>query len=233
MNATRIALSIFMAMLTAVATVPVSAQYQTHCATPVYQRQVYNYPTIVKKEVIVEKDVLVATFVPLVVTVPTYSATYVGAYTQQAPYVPAAAVAQPMSQVPQGQPFDVNALTQTLTAINTRLTTIESQLQGGASATGQGNDFVKLFVAKCASCHDSAAASGKGGGFALTQGNALLNLTDRQVTKVMTETYSGRMPKGAKLTDQEVGLIMAWGDAMAGNKAQPMAKPTAPASTTP
>ena len=224
MSISRASVSLFLAMLTLTAGAPASAQHGGYCA-PVYQRQVYNYPTVVKKEVIVEKDVLVATFVPLVVTVPTYSATYVGGYVQQASYTPAQAVGQPVQPVPPGQSFDVSALAQTLTRINDRLTTIETSLQGGASATGQGNDFAKLFVAKCASCHDQGVAESKGGKFALTQGPSLLNLGDKQVAKVLVETYSGRMPKGGKLTDQEVGLIMAWGDAMTSGKVVTAAKP--------
>ncbi|MEM3120691.1 MAG: cytochrome c [Nitrososphaerota archaeon] len=211
MNALRVAVSLFSVM---VLTLTGQAQSGVCNGTPVYQRQVYNYPTVVKKEVVVEKDVLVATFVPLVVTVPTYSATYVGGYVQQAQYTPAQTVGQPMQPTPTPQQFDVNALAQTLTRINDRLTTIETQIQGGVSATGQGNDFTKLFVAKCAGCHDEAVAKSKGGDFAMTRNGSLLNLNQEQVLNVVNNCYDGTMPKGGKLTDQEVGLVMAWSKAM-------------------
>jgi mono/diheme cytochrome c family protein len=64
----------------------------------------------------------------------------------------------------------------------------------------------------CASCHDNAVAKGKGGGFAMTDGQAFAKLTDRQALSVAREVYSGRMPKSSKLTDEEVGQIMSWLD---------------------
>lgn len=182
-----------------------------------------NYPVVVEKKVIVEKDVLVATFVPLVVTVPTYSATYVNGYAQQAIVPPAQAVAQGYPQQPQGQSLDVQAFQQLLTRINERLTTIETSLQGGTSTTAQGaaqaNDYVKVFAAKCADCHGSTPRDNKLSLF--TPDKQLVKLTDGQVGKIQNRVFRSKedkkvMPPSGHpgLTDQEVGLLGAWAEAM-------------------
>ncbi len=68
-----------------------------------------------------------------------------------------------------------------------------------------------IFAAKCASCHDAAAAAEKGGRFTLLSAGQLAPLTDRQAMKVATLSYSGKMPKsGEKLTDEEVASIMQY-----------------------
>ena len=220
-------------------------------ASGCYQQRVYynNYPHVVNKVEVVEKQVIVATLVPLVVTVPTYSATYVQGY-QQAQVTPAQAVAQGYPQQPQGQSFDVNALNQVLTAINTRLTTIESSIQGGVSANAQGaataNDAVVLFKAKCASCHGEAPRDNK---FSMFKGGQLAQLTDRQVGKVLSrisrnvEQDPAAMPPGPKhktgdsnvrLTDKEMSLAAAWCDAMlqSGEAPSTPAQPMGPSAPT-
>lgn len=214
-------LIMFLAALVAVA--PCWA-CQLNANPPCYQQRVYyqNYPQVVVKKEIVEKQVLVASLVPLVVTVPTYSATYVAGY-QQAQVNPAQAVAQGYAQQPQGQSFDVNALNQVLTAINTRLTTIESSIQGGVSSSSQqatfANDATRLFAAKCASCHGDAP---RGNSFTMFSGNQMVKLTDRQVGKMLSRiSRAPNDPKimpppdsGIKLSDQEMSLAAAYCDAM-------------------
>jgi Cytochrome C oxidase, cbb3-type, subunit III len=186
--------------------------------SPCYNRQTYSYPTVVKKEVVYENQVLVAQFVPLVVTVPTYSATYAAGYLPTPSYTPAAAVAQPNQPAPAAQGFNASALEQQIQILVQKVTNLETQIQGGTvtAQNTQGNDFVRLFSTKCASCHDQAVAQSKGKGFVLLSGGKLVNLTPDQVLNVCTQCYGGDMPKGGKLTDQEVGLIMAWGKAMKG-----------------
>jgi len=157
-----------------------SAEAQYGCYRPTYYN---NYPAVVKNETYYQKDVLVATFVPLVVTVPTYSATYVPGYAP-AIVTPAAPVAQGLAQTAAPQGFDVNALAQALTRINERLTTIETSIQGGVSAQGQGNDFQMAFAQNCGACHGT---NPKGNKFGFVTGpSTMRQLTDREAGKALS-----------------------------------------------
>ncbi len=76
-------------------------------------------------------------------------------------------------------------------------------------------EATKLFVARCASCHEAAAAVKKGGGFTLLNGGAIAPLTDKHVKDILIRMYSDdpeiAMPKGGKpLADPEVAVAFRW-----------------------
>lgn len=69
--------------------------------------------------------------------------------------------------------------------------------------------------AKCASCHEATVANKKGGNFVMFTGASLATLQPKQILRVATQAYSGRMPpkaSGVVLNDEEVAQIMAWAD---------------------
>jgi mono/diheme cytochrome c family protein len=74
------------------------------------------------------------------------------------------------------------------------------------------HDGVKILTASCSKCHDGTIAKTKGGGVVLTEGGVLVALTDSQMLAIVREIYSGRMPKGSKLTDADVGTVIEWVD---------------------
>ncbi len=74
------------------------------------------------------------------------------------------------------------------------------------------HDGAKILVVSCSKCHDASNAKNKGGGFTLTSGASLAPLNDSQTLAVVREIYSGRMPKGSKLTDADVGAVIEWID---------------------
>jgi len=71
-----------------------------------------------------------------------------------------------------------------------------------------------LLVQKCAACHDTSAAQAKGKGLAFVQNGQLGKLSDALAFRMMRELYSGRMPKDAKLTDEQVGKVYAYLDTL-------------------
>lgn len=79
---------------------------------------------------------------------------------------------------------------------------------------GADVSHVKVFQAKCAACHDKGVADKKGGGFTLMDGGNLAALTDRDLRRIASQTYSGKMPRGGKITDEEVAAIMGWIDGL-------------------
>lgn len=64
----------------------------------------------------------------------------------------------------------------------------------------------------CLNCHSAEQAKAKGSGFVLADAKGFLTLTDRQIREMQRRIYSGNMPKGSKLTDQQVGEAMDWLD---------------------
>ena len=74
------------------------------------------------------------------------------------------------------------------------------------------HDGAKILVVSCSKCHDVSNAKNKGGGFVLTNGASLAPLNDSQVLAIVREIYSGRMPKGTKLSDADVGAVIEWID---------------------
>lgn len=72
-----------------------------------------------------------------------------------------------------------------------------------------------ILSAKCASCHAASVSDSKGGAFAMFEGGAPAKLSERQLRKVSTMVYTGRMPprdSGHALSDAEVGQVMEWLD---------------------
>lgn len=212
-------LIMFLAALVAVA--PTWAVQADFCyRQPVY----YNYPQVVKKVEVVEKQVLVASLVPVVVGVPVYPVTNVAAGYAQAQYTQAQQVAQGYPAQPQGMPFDVNALNSVLTAINQRLTTIETSIQGGVSTSGAqaqvANNFPLILAARCAGCHGETP---KGNQFSMFDSNKNFKQPDvSYIAEIQNRIFrnsdkdpEAMPPKGhQQLTDQELALGGAWVKAM-------------------
>lgn len=72
-------------------------------------------------------------------------------------------------------------------------------------------DVMKVFSSKCASCHDKAVSTAKGGGFSLLEGNSFAQLNYKQIARIGSHTYTGKMPPGKdKLTDEETAAVMHW-----------------------
>jgi len=71
-----------------------------------------------------------------------------------------------------------------------------------------------LLVQKCAACHDTGVAQTKGKGLAFVQNGQLGRISDALAFRMMRELYSGRMPKDAKLSDESVGKVFAFLDAL-------------------
>lgn len=145
---------------------------------------VHRQAVVVKQQVVaavVVQPVLVAQYVPLVVSVPQYSvglsASYVAPQVQPQA-TPAAAVAPAPAQ---------------------------------ASTATVATEHARILVSKCAACHDAAVANSKGGKLTLSSGDSLVELSDRQAMKVISQAYSSKMPKvGDKLSDAEIGVLMQW-----------------------
>lgn len=66
---------------------------------------------------------------------------------------------------------------------------------------------VAVLKKSCVACHDASTAK-KGGGVVFFEGGNLMKLNDKQALSIVREIYSGRMPKGSKITDEDVGAIM-------------------------
>ncbi len=87
------------------------------------------------------------------------------------------------------------------------------------AAQGQaGADVLKLFTARCASCHQKGR-EGSGGGFVLLDGPRLASLSAAKQKQVLQRVYTTdtklAMPRGGKpLTDEELGVVVGW---LAGN----------------
>jgi len=73
---------------------------------------------------------------------------------------------------------------------------------------------LQTFGTVCASCHEANVSRAKGGGFTLVKGGALVELSEAQRFRLQREVFSGRMPKGSKLTDQQVGEIFDYVDSL-------------------
>ncbi|HZZ77184.1 MAG TPA: hypothetical protein VFE62_01615 [Gemmataceae bacterium] len=69
----------------------------------------------------------------------------------------------------------------------------------------------------CVKCHDSTVAKGKGGGLVLFNAGAFVAQDCKTILAVTHDVYSGRMPQGAKLSDADVGEVMAFLDSIKGS----------------
>ncbi len=73
---------------------------------------------------------------------------------------------------------------------------------------------LKVFTAKCASCHDAGVADKKGGGLILTAGNQLAPLSYDDANLLTRVLYTGKtsagksMPPSGPLGDEEAGLCL-------------------------
>lgn len=102
------------------------------------------------------------------------------------------------------------------------------QLQAGplaqkAPTTGQhpGLLFLKN---SCVACHDAQVSKAKGGGNTFFSAGELVNLSDAQRLAITTSVYSGRMPKGGKATDEDVGAVISFFDTKAAAVTMPPVK---------
>lgn len=169
---------------------------------------------VVQKEVAVVKEVaaVVATFVPVAVAIPTYS---VG-------YAAAPAVAPAVAHGEAAAVAHKSDCERKLEEVTARLAAIEAKLTNPVKALDIQSPALSLFSAKCANCHDTSKAKANGNGFTLLTGGKIADLTPEQVNKVITMTYSGKMPKKpanitqerfdreGKLTDSDFGVVMDW-----------------------
>lgn len=175
-------------------------------ACPVRARRavVVNRNVVVARKVVAVETAAVAVFAPVALAVPAYGAAY----------VPAAAPAPAAG---------VNAeVVAALKAIAARLEALEKGTTAppmksaedapGTPAPAPAADVLPLFRSKCASCHEARVSGTKGGKFTLLSGAALAPLTDRQLRRIGSQTYTGAMPRGGKLTDEEVARIQEWLD---------------------
>jgi len=83
----------------------------------------------------------------------------------------------------------------------------------GASVSASG-----VLQTKCVSCHETKNAAEKGGGFVLFDGVNLQKPDNLALRKLITQVYSGKMPPRTSgiqsLTDEEVGVVVAWVDSI-------------------
>lgn len=83
----------------------------------------------------------------------------------------------------------------------------------GASASASS-----VLQTKCISCHETKNAAEKGGGFVLFDGTNLQKPDNLALRKLVTQVYSGKMPPRtsgiSSLTDEEVGVVVAWVDSI-------------------
>lgn len=79
-----------------------------------------------------------------------------------------------------------------------------------AQAQSQVSSFSEVIVKNCSSCHDRAAATGKGRGIVLTDGNALAALSSELKLKVIHAVHENLMPPAPlpKLSDKDYSEIV-------------------------
>jgi cytochrome c553 len=176
-----------------------------------YAPTYYEPPAKVVEKV---REVVVATYVPLAVAVPTYA---VG-------YAPVAAYANPVTAATQAQAAAkdhgqqsecsqrLNSLEQELRSLKNALRRQQDDPQPApegvappapaqAPATTaqpvgvQAREVAVIFSRSCASCHEAKVATKEGRGFVLLTAGTLPKFTDADLRKITRELRSGRMPK--------------------------------------
>ena len=147
--------------------------------------------------VIEVQPVVAAVFAPVPVVVPTYTVGYHDSGTQEL-------IAE------------VRAMRQQLAALQAGP---QSQKTPAPAAVHPGLAFLKN---SCVNCHDAQVSKAKGGGNTFFSAGELLNLNDAQRLAITTAIYSGRMPKGGKATDEDVGAVISFFDKGAAASAQTM-----------
>lgn len=175
------------------------------CPAP---RTFYNRPFVKKVAVVKEVVVPVAVFQPLVVAVPTFTA----AYSPSPAGPPAPGYAQPAA-APAAGPTELQQILAALKALDARLKRLEGGAlppapqprapeapKTGAAPAAKG---LALALVKCAGCHDAKKSARDGGGFTLFA-DGKLSAGDKLLRRALASIRSGDMPKGGKLTDEEV-----------------------------
>lgn len=74
----------------------------------------------------------------------------------------------------------------------------------------QAGNLPVSVVNKCAVCHDKSRADDKGAGFVLTEGGKAVAISDKEFRKAMNLVLTQKMPKGGKLTEEELGDVVTW-----------------------
>lgn len=199
----------------------------------------YRPPAVAVKQQTIVKEVVpvvtpVAVYAP-VVAVPAYAAVY----TPPAVPAPEPAKANELAQIltaVQGVRSKIDDVGRRVNDLDARLRAVEGKAASpqpsgpAAKPTDRPDPFapksgalsaprpaaIDVFQARCAVCHESKVSADKGGGFTLLEGAALAKLDDRQARKVLSQSYSGRMPPRGHdpLTDEEVGMIAAFIDSI-------------------
>ena len=145
--------------------------------------------------------VVAAVFTPVPVAVPAYSVGYADH-----------AGIQQLAQ-------EVQLLRQQLQQMQTQAQAQPQKLP--ATAEHPGSVFLKK---SCVACHDASVAKAKGGGQIFFNAGNLMNLSAEQKLAIAAAVYSGRMPKGGKATDEDVGALISYFDQPAATVAMPPAK---------
>ena len=112
-------------------------------------------------------------------------------------------------------PAESKAVLEALQSISARLDRLERReapapsatLPAPAAAPGT-HPGLAILVGSCGKCHERTVAAGKGGNVVLTEGGALAALPPALVADCQADIYDGTMPKGSKLTDEQVGQLM-------------------------
>ena len=81
------------------------------------------------------------------------------------------------------------------------------------STTTKAHPALALLTKNCQSCHSETPKANK---FVMFAKDTLVPMTDRQLARVVSEVFSGRMPKGGSMKDDEVGVVMDWFDSVSG-----------------
>lgn len=64
-----------------------------------------------------------------------------------------------------------------------------------------------ILRSNCARCHDRPVSKTKGGGFVMLDGPKLADLTERQISKILSQVMSGKMPKDKTIDPEHAKII--------------------------
>lgn len=153
---------------------------------------------VVNQAVVVDHAAVVtaAVFAPVPVYVPQYSVGYAGPDNTQ------------LLQ-------EIQALRREVADLrNQRPQPLPELAKAAKNVTVNEHPAVEILRKNCAACHSADMAKAKGAGFTLFDVAGFASLTDKQALAIARNVYSGRMPKGGKLSDEEVGQVMSWLDTL-------------------
>lgn len=178
---------------------------------------------VIHQAAVVQQDYAAISYIPLLVTVPAYSAGYAPVPTESLfgrnqPQAADPTLQQLLTEVQKirAEVEQIKAGTVPLIPTPPPVGPVPPKVEPlpplpPAKETA-APAHMNLFVSKCASCHDKGVAEKKGASFVLLDGTNLAPLTPVQRLKIATQLYSGRMPKNGKATDLEVHEVMQWLD---------------------